>query len=149
MSAVLVGWGHTPFGRHDGVLLEDLIVRAAREAIADAGLCAEDIDAVWLGHFGAGMVPDAFASSMALGADPALRYKPATRCENACASGSAALYAAVDAVAAGRARIALVVGAEKMTGVSGVDVTRALGSASYQAEEAGVSFCLLYTSRCV
>lgn len=140
MSAVLVGWGHTPFGRHDGVLLEDLIVRAAREAIADAGLCAEDIDAVWLGHFGAGMVPDAFASSMALGADPALRYKPATRCENACASGSAALYAAVDAVAAGRARIALVVGAEKMTGVSGVDVTRALGSASYQAEEAGVSF---------
>jgi acetyl-CoA C-acetyltransferase len=77
---------------------------------------------------------------MVLGADPALRYKPATRCENACASGSAALYAAIDAVAAGRVRVVLVVGAEKMTGISGADVTRALGSASYQAEEAGVSF---------
>ena len=75
-----------------------------------------------------------------LNLDEALRFKPATRVENACASGSAALYAAVDAVAAGRARIALVVGAEKMTGVSGTEVTRALGSASYQAEEAGASF---------
>ncbi len=140
MSAVIVGWGHTPFGRHEVLSLEDLIAQAAREAIADAGIAAEDIDAVWLGHFGAGMVPDAFTSSMVLEADSALRYKPATRCENACASGSAALYAAVDAVAAGRAQIALVVGAEKMTGVSGANVTRALGSASYQAEEAGVSF---------
>lgn len=144
MSAMLVGWGHTPFGRHEGLSLEDLITQAAREAIANAGVSAEDVDAVWLGHFGAGMVPDTFTSSMVLGADPALRYKPAARCENACASGSAALYAAVDAVAAGRARIALVVGAEKMAGVSGADVTRALGSASYQAEEAGVSFSEIF-----
>lgn len=140
MSAVLVGWGHTHFRRHDGVSLEALIGQAAREAIADAGISAEDIDATWLGHYGAGMVPEAFCASMALGTDPALRYKPAMRCENACASGSAALYAAIDAVNAGRARVALVVGAEKMTGVSGSEVTKALGSASYQAEEAGVSF---------
>ena len=79
MSAVLVGWGHTPFGRHDGVLLEDLIVRAAREAIADADLCAEDIDAVWLVHIGAGVVPDAFTSSIALAADPDLLLKHAAR----------------------------------------------------------------------
>jgi len=140
MNAVLVGWGHTRFGRHAGVALEELIVDAAREAISDAGVDQADIDGVWLGHFGAGMVPDGFCASMVLGADPALRFKPATRCENACASGSAALYSAVDAIAAGRARVALVVGAEKMTGVSGAEVTAALGSASYQAEEAGLSF---------
>lgn len=57
MSAVIVGWGHTPFGRHEVLSLEDLIAQAAREAIADAGIAAEDIDAVWLGHFGAGKRP--------------------------------------------------------------------------------------------
>lgn len=140
MNAVMVGWGHTRFGRLPDHSLERLIVEAAREAIADAGIDAALIDGVWLGHFGAGMVPDGFCASMVLAADPALRFKPATRCENACASGSAALYAAADAIAAGRVRAALVVGAEKMTGVSGADVTAALGSASYQAEESGVSF---------
>jgi acetyl-CoA C-acetyltransferase len=69
-----------------------------------------------------------------------LRYKPATRCENACASGSAAIHAAIDAIAAGRVKCALVVGAEKMTALDNEGVTRALGSASYQKDEAGLSF---------
>ncbi len=139
MTSVIVGWGHTRFGRLDGSL-EDLIQQAAREALNDAGLTGADVDAVWLGNFNAGMVPDGFCSSMILGADEGLRFKPATRCENACASGSAALYAAMDAIAAGRVKVALVVGAEKMTAVDGATVTRALGAASYQKEEAGMSF---------
>ena len=67
---------------------------------------------------------------------------PRLRVENACASGSAAFYAALDAIAARRARIALVVGAEKMTAISGPEVTRVLGSASYVKEEAaaGLTF---------
>lgn len=140
ISPVIVGWGHTRFGRLDGVSLEDLIVQASQEALADAGIGADMVDAVWLGHFGAGLVPDGFCSSMILGADPALRFKPAVRCENACASGAAALQAAMDAIMAGRIRCALVVGAEKMTAVPGPDVTRSLGAASYQKEEAAVSF---------
>ncbi len=139
MKSVIVGWGHTPFGKLEGSL-EDLIHAAAREALADAGLTGEDIDAVWLGNFNAGMVPDGFCSSMVLSADEGLRFKPATRCENACASGSAALYAAMDAIASGRVRSALVVGAEKMTAVDNPTVTRALGAAAYQREEAGLSF---------
>jgi len=139
MQSVIVGLGHTQFGRLDGTL-EDLIQQAARDALADAGLGGGDIDAVWLGNFNAGMVPDGFCASMILGADDGLRFKPATRCENACASGSAALYAAMDAIASGRIRSALVVGAEKMTAVDGPTVTKALGAASYQKEEAGMSF---------
>jgi acetyl-CoA C-acetyltransferase len=139
MKSAIVGWGHTRFGRLDETL-EDMIVLAAREAIADAGISAADIDGVWLGHFNGGMTPDGFASSMVLHSDPHLRFKPATRCENACASGSAALYAAMDAIASGRINCALVVGAEKMTAVDGAAVTRALGSASYQKEESGMSF---------
>ncbi len=144
MTSAIVGWGHTPFGKLDGQSLEDLIQAASREALADAGLTGADIDAVWLGNFNAGMVPDGFASSMILGADEGLRWKPATRVENACASGSAALYAAMDAIASGRVRTALVVGAEKMTAVDGAAVTRALGAASYQKEEAGSSFPMIF-----
>lgn len=140
MEPLIIGWGHTRFGRHDALDLEDLIRMAAREALDDAGVDASGVDAVWLGHFNAGLVPDGFASSMVLGVDPALRFKPATRCENACASGSAALFAAMDAIRAGRVRVALVVGAEKMTGLDTAGVTRALGGASYQKEEAGLSF---------
>jgi acetyl-CoA C-acetyltransferase len=140
MEPLIVGWGHTKFGRHDVLSVEDLIQMAAREAIESAGIAPADIDAVWLGHFNSGMVPDGFCSSMVLGIDPALRFKPATRVENACASGSAALYSAIDAIRSGRVRVALVVGAEKMSGLDTAGVTRALGGASYQREESGLSF---------
>ncbi|HEY1092298.1 MAG TPA: thiolase domain-containing protein, partial [Burkholderiaceae bacterium] len=77
-----------------------------------------------------------------LQADEGLRWAPATRVENACASGAAALYAACDAIEAGRSRLALVVGAEKMTAVSGAAVTGVLAHASYVREEAaqGLTF---------
>lgn len=138
-AAAIVGWGHTPFGRLD-LSLEALIQTVAREALSDAGIGGSDVDAVFLGLYNAGLTPDGFCSSMVLGADEGLRFKPATRLENACASGTAALYAAMDAIASGRIDTALVVGAEKMTGLDGAGVTKALGAASYQAEEAGLSF---------
>lgn len=140
MEPVIVGWGHTPFGRFNALGIEELIHTAAREALASAGIEGKDVDAVWLGHFNSGLVPDSFCSSMVLSADPGLRFKPATRCENACASGSAAVYAAIDAIRSGRVRVALVVGAEKMTALDTAGVTRALGGASYQKDEAHVSF---------
>lgn len=140
MEPVIVGWGHTQFGRFDQLTLEDLIQSAAREALSSAEISGKDVDAVWLGHFNSGLVPDGFCSSMVLGIDPDLRYKPAVRCENACASGSAAVYGAIDAIRSGRVRVALVVGAEKMTSQDTAGVTRALGGASYQKEEAGLSF---------
>lgn len=140
VGGLIVGWGHTPFGKLDALTIEDLIQLATREAIEHAGIEAAEIDAVWLGNFNSGMIADSFCSSMILHADPALRFKPAIRCENACASGSAAVYAALDAVNSGRCRIALVVGAEKMTGLDSTAVGKALGGASYQPEEAGLSF---------
>ena len=140
MKSVIVGWGHTPFGRLIDQSLESLIQTAAKEALSDAGISGSDVDAVFLGLFNPAMTADGFCSSMVLGADEGLRFKPATRLENACALGSAALYAAMDAIASGRIDVALVVGAEKMTELDGAGVTRALGSASYQAEEAGQSF---------
>ena len=140
MKSFIVGTGHTRFGKLDTLDLESLIVAAAREALSDAGIAGEEVDGVWLGHFNSGLVPDAFCSSMILNADPGLRFKPAMRCENACASGSAAIYAALDAVVSGRCKVALVVGAEKMTAVDTAGVTAALSGAAYQAEERSLSF---------
>lgn len=142
MHASIVGWAHTPFGRLDHLDLEALISNVTSEAIADAGIMASDVDALWLGNLNGGFVPDIFCSSLLLQADDSLRWKPSTRVENACASGAAALYAALDAIEAGRARIAVVVGAEKMTSISGAQVTEVLGRASYVREEAarGLTF---------
>lgn len=140
MEPVIVGWGHTKFGRFDALSLEELIHSAAKEALELAGIEGKDVDAVWLGHFNSGLVPDTFCSSMVLSADPGLRFKPANRCENACATGSAAVYAAIDAIRSGRVKVALVVGAEKMTQQNTAGVTRALAGASYQKDEAHVSF---------
>ncbi len=138
----IVGSGHTKFGRLDTQTLEDLIVAAATEAIDDAQISADQIDAVFLGHFNSGLVPDGFASSLIHQVSPELRFKPAVRCENACASGSAALYAGIAAIQSGQAQVVLVVGAEKMTSNSTQDVTLALAGAGYQndAEEAKLSF---------
>ena len=138
----IVGSGHTKFGRLDALTLEDLIVSAAREALTEADISAAEIDAVYLGHFNSGLVPDGFASSLIHQADPALRFKPATRCENACASGAAAIFSAMNAINAGEADLVLVVGAEKMTSRTTPEVTKALAGAGYQndPQEAGISF---------
>lgn len=139
MNPSIIGWSHLPFGRRDDTL-EEMIIEVSRGAIADAGITSTEVDAMWLGHFNSGLVPDGFPASLTIQADEGLRWKPATRVENACASGSAAIYSALNAIKAGEAEIALVVGAEKMTNNSTADVGIALGGASYQKEEAGRSF---------
>lgn len=142
----IVASGHTRFGRLDGQNLEDLIVAAAAEAIDEAAIDPAEIDAVYLGHFNSGMVADGFAASLIHQTHPGLRFKPATRCENACASGAAAIWAGVNAIRSGDAELVLVVGAEKMTANTTEQVTRALAGAGYQnhPDEAGLSFPQLF-----
>ena len=88
MTACIVGWAHTAFGRLEGETVESLIVRVATEALGDAGVAPGDVDEIVLGHFNAGFSPQDFTASLVLQADPQLRFKPATRVENACATGS-------------------------------------------------------------
>jgi acetyl-CoA C-acetyltransferase len=135
MTACIVGWAHTRFGKHENEDIESLIVRVATDAIHDAGLTPSDIDAIYLGTMNAGFVRQEFPSSLVLQADPALRFKPATRVENACATGSAAIHQGLNAIAAKRARTVLVVGVEKMTEVTGQQVGDILIKASYIKEE--------------
>ncbi|WP_438278176.1 acetyl-CoA acetyltransferase [Nitrobacter sp.] len=135
MTASIVGWAHTPFGKLDSETVESLVVRVATEALADAGVAARDVDEIVLGHFNAGFSPQDFTASLVLQADPALRFKPATRVENACATGSAAVHQGIRAIASGAARIVLVVGVEQMTRTPGPEIGRNLLRASYLPED--------------
>src|ERR1700736_5731610 len=136
MTASIVGWAHTPFGKFDTETVESLVVRVANEALADAGISAGDVDEIVLGHFNAGFSPQDFTASLVLQADPALRFKPATRLENACATGSAAVHQGI--IEAKQARIVLVVGVEQMTTSSPVEIGRNLLKASYLHEEGNI-----------
>ncbi|WP_029058445.1 acetyl-CoA acetyltransferase [Stappia stellulata] len=135
MTAAIVGWAHTPFGKHAEETVESLIIRVARDALADAGLEAGDVDEIVLGHFNAGFSEQDFTASLVLQADPALRFKKATRVENACATGSAAVHQGVRAVTSGEARVVLVVGVEQMTTTPGPEIGRNLLKASYLPED--------------
>jgi acetyl-CoA C-acetyltransferase len=131
----IIGWGHTRFGRHDAIDVERLLTEAVRQALAHAQIEAKDIDAIFVGQMNGGFDPQNFISSLALQVDAGFRFKPATHLENACASGSAALYAGADAIDARRARRVLAVGVEKMTALPTADVARVLAGASYWPEE--------------
>ncbi|MEX2009006.1 MAG: acetyl-CoA acetyltransferase [Dongiaceae bacterium] len=138
MTACIVGWSHTPFGRHAGEDVESLIVRAAHDALEDAGVAAADIDEVFVGHFNGGFSRQDFPASLVMQGEPALRFKPATRVENACATGTAAIHAGLRSIAARHARLALIIGVEKMTDTPGPEVGANLLKASYVKEEAAI-----------
>ncbi len=135
MTACIVGLAHTPFGKQDAESVESLIVRVARDALADAGIAASDVDEIVLGHFNAGFSPQDFTAALVLQADPAFRFKPATRVENACATGSAAVQQGLKAIAAKQARIVLVVGVEQMTRTLPAEIGKNLLKASYLPED--------------
>src|SRR5260370_9606528 len=138
MTACIVGWAHTPFGKLAGETVESLVVRVTNEALLDAGIAAKDADEIVLGHFNAGFSAQDFTASLVLQASPDLRFKRATRVENACATGSAAVHQGLKAIAAGAARIVLVVGVEQMTTTPPAEIGRNLLKASYVREEADI-----------
>ncbi|UFN50679.1 acetyl-CoA acetyltransferase [Roseomonas sp. OT10] len=135
-EACIVGWAHTPFGKlEDAPDVESLLARVARNAIEDAGVAPSDIEGVFVGLFNGGFQAQDFPASLVMQSVPELRFRRATRYENACATGSAAIHGALDFLAAGRGRFALVLGAEKMTAVPGAKVGDILLGCSYRKEE--------------
>jgi acetyl-CoA C-acetyltransferase len=135
----IIGWAHSRFGKlEEAPDAEALIGLVARQALEHAGIAPQEVDAVFLGHFNGGFQQQDFPSSLVFQHLPELRFKPATRYENACATGSAAVHGALDFLGARRGKITLVIGVEKMTAVSGARVGEILLSASYLKAEAGI-----------
>jgi acetyl-CoA C-acetyltransferase len=138
VAACIVGWAHTPFGKLAGETVESLVVKVASEALADAGIAAKDVDEIVLGHFNAGFSAQDFTASLVLQASPDLRFTRATRVENACATGSAAVHQGLKSIAAKTAKIVLAVGVEQMTTTPAAEIGRNLLKASYVREEADI-----------
>ncbi|MFG6554959.1 acetyl-CoA acetyltransferase [Sulfitobacter sp. 1A13191] len=134
----IVGWAHSAFGKSEAPDTEALMAEVTGPALAHAGVEAEDVDGIFVGVFNNGFSDQDFQGALVGMGNEALARVPATRYENACATGSAALHGAMDFIASGRGKIALVVGAEKMTATPGAEVGDILLGASYRAEEAGV-----------
>ena len=144
MTACIVGWDHLKFGKRQDDDIEDMIVSVAAGALKDAGVEPRDVDAIYLGTFGGGFVRQEFPASLVLQAHPDLRFTPSTHVENACATGSAAIYQGINHIAAKKGRVVLVVGAEKMTEVSGEVLGGILSKASYLREESASSFAEIF-----
>jgi acetyl-CoA C-acetyltransferase len=134
MSAI-IGWAHTQFGKLEDDDLETMLARVCRQAVEDAGIGFDEVDAIYVGNFGM-FEKQSFPAAFALEADPALRFKPATRVENACATGSAAVHMGLNDLASKKSRFVLVVGAEKMTSAPGSVIGDVLLNASYRKTEA-------------
>ena len=135
--AVIAGWSHIPFGKLDDPDTESLMA-GVRRGLDHAGFAAEEVDGIYVGVMNSGFQKQDFQGALVALAHPALAHVPATRLENACATGSAALYTAMDFIESGRGRVALVVGAEKMSARPTSEVGDILLNASYRKEEADI-----------
>lgn len=137
-KAVIVGWSHIPFGKLIEPDTEALMARVSGAALDHAGITAKEVDGIYVGVMNNGFQKQDFQGALVALADPDLAHIPATRLENACATGSTALYAAMDFIEAGRGHVALVIGAEKMTSRPNPEIGDILLNASYRKEEAGI-----------
>lgn len=119
-KVAIVGMGCTKFGERWDVGADGLMVEAFAEALADAGIERERIEAAWVGN----ALDDINVGNSALPAAHALRLRgiPVTRVENMCATGTEALRGAAYAVASGAVDVALAMGVEKLkdTGYGGL-----------------------------
>lgn len=137
-KAQIVGWAHSQFGKTDYPDTEALMASVVAPALAHAGVEAGQVDGIFVGVMNGGFSKQEFQGALVGMAVPELAQVPSVRLENACATGSAAIYTAMDFIESGRGRIALVVGAEKMTAVPTAEVSDILLGGSYRKEEADV-----------
>ncbi|HEX4538770.1 MAG TPA: acetyl-CoA acetyltransferase [Acidimicrobiales bacterium] len=135
----IVGMGCTPFGEQWDKGADHLLVDAANEAIGSAGVKVDDIDAFWLGTMGSGI------SGLTLSRPLKLDYRPVTRLENMCATGSEAFRNACYAVASGAYDTAMAIGVEKLkdSGFSGLVTARPVDDGTAASLTAPALFSLL------
>ena len=139
-KVAILGIGQTKIDEHWDLSLREIGGNAAFAAMQDAGM--EKVDALFVGNMLSPLVGGQNQLGTFLSDWIGLWGQEAIKVEAACASGAAALRAALMAVAANEIDSALVVGVEKMTDKAGHDVTSALATAAdadYEVEQ-GVSF---------
>jgi len=140
----IVGMGCTQFGEHWDKGVDDLLVDAVGDACTSAGIAQEEVDAYWLGTMGSGI------SGLTLSRPLRIDYKPVTRVENMCATGSDSFRNACYAVASGAFDVAMATGVEKLKdgGFSGLVVAAPPGDGTGAELSAPALFSLLGPAYC-
>ena len=135
----IVGMGCTKFGEHWDRSASDLLVDAVQDAYGSAGVEPDNVDAYWLGTTGSGI------SGLTLSEPLKIQYKPVTRLENMCATGSEAMRNAAYAVASGAYDLVMAVGVEKLkdSGFSGLTGSAPPGDGTESGMTAPANFSLL------
>ncbi len=135
----IVGMGCTKFGEHWNRSASDLLVDAVQDAYGSAGIEPDNVDAYWLGTTGSGI------SGLTLSEPLKIQYKPVTRLENMCATGSEAMRNAAYAVASGAYDLVMAVGVEKLkdSGFSGLTGSAPPGDGTESGMTAPANFSLL------
>src|SRR6266508_641942 len=135
----IVGMGCTPFGEHWNKSASDLLVDAAKDALVSAKIELDHIDAFWLGTLFSGQ------SGLTLSRPLKIDYKPVSRLENYCATGSEAFRNACYAVACGAYDVAMAIRVEKLkdSGISGLPSISAPEDGTRAGLTAPATFSLL------
>lgn len=130
-APIIVGVGMTAFGKQPDRPLRALAGEAASNALADAALPAEAVEAVFAANSAAGILTgqESVRGQVSLKA-AGLAGMPLFNVENACASGSSAAHLAVSYIRAGAARCVLAIGYEKMVNADKSLPMRALEACS-------------------
>lgn len=110
VEAAVWGVGTSDFGVFSDQRVETLGWQAVSEAIRDAGIAPDEIDAIVVGSvFGPPGVATRIQRGLGIGGVPMWTI------ENACASGTSAFHEAVNAVVQERYRCVLVIGVDQMS----------------------------------
>ena len=141
-QVAIVGMGCTTFGEHWDRSVDDMLIDAAQDAYTSAGVAQDDIDAFWLGTMGSGI------SGLTLSKPLQLDYKPVSRLENMCATGSEAFRNACYAVASGAYDTVMAIGVEKLkdSGYSGLVTSAPPSDGTDSTLTAPATFSLLAPS---
>jgi acetyl-CoA C-acetyltransferase len=140
----IVGMGCTVFGEHWDKSADDLLVDAVTDALASANVEQAQVDAYWLGTMGSGI------SGLTLSRPLRIDYKPVTRVENMCATGSESFRNACYAVASGAFDMVMATGVEKLKdgGFSGLTGASPPSDATAPELSAPALFSLLGPAYC-
>ncbi len=145
-DVAIIGVGLTKFGERWKASLRDLMAEAGLAALEDANITSKDVDMIYGSTMASGRFVGQEHIAALLADQLGLKNVPATRIENACASGGSAIRQGYIACASGIADIVVVGGVEKMTDVTTSEATTALGGAGDQEWELsqGITFPGLY-----
>ena len=135
----IVGMGCTEFGEHWDKSVDDMLIDASEAALKSAGVTIDQIDAFWLGTMGSGV------SGLTLSRPLKIDYKPVSRNENMCATGSESFRNACYAVASGAYDMVMAIGVEKLkdSGYSGLVGSAPTSDGTASGTTAPASFSML------